>query len=296
MTREVFVSEMNDPKITVVTPSFNQGQYLEQTIRSVLGQQYPDLEYIIIDGGSTDASVEIIKKYEKCLTYWVSEPDRGQAHAINKGFARATGDIICWLNSDDMYLPGTLSSIASALDVNKSQLLFGNCLHFAQDGIDAYGSDVRGVSEKRDLLLADYVIQPSSFWTREAWRATGPLDESLHFSFDWDWFIRAQNAGVSFKPVDPYLSIYRIHAEHKTGVGGDRRRRELATIYARYAGPKYERLFARCLTSRSRIAFSRRVIWTCRLSRFEGTALKLAFPLLFLGFGRDEISDMMTML
>src|SRR5512134_129792 len=106
------------PKISIVTPSFNQGKYLERTIRSVIEQDYPNLEYIIIDGGSTDESVEIIRKYEKHLAYWVSEPDRGQSHAINKGFDRATGEIFGWLNSDDWYVPGALKAVAEAFAAN----------------------------------------------------------------------------------------------------------------------------------------------------------------------------------
>src|SRR4030095_11846278 len=200
---------MSFEKITIVTPSYNQGRFLEQTILSVIGQQYPRLEYIIMDGGSTDNSVEIIKKYESQLTHWESEKDRGQAHALNKGFAMATGTIFGWINSDDFYLPGTLSFVAEQLDPHKPELLFGNCLHFVDNQPRAYGSDVRREHEKRDLRLADYIIQPGSFWTRESWLKTGTLDESLHFGFDWDWFIRAMKAGVAFKVEDRYLSTYR---------------------------------------------------------------------------------------
>ena len=288
---------MDYPRITVVTPSFNQGRFIEETILSVVGQQYPNLEYIVIDGGSTDASVEVIKKYERHLAHWVSEPDRGQAHAINKGFAKATGRILAWLNSDDMYLPGALACAASALKADDGPgLLFGNCLHFVEGEEQAYGSDVRAAHETMNLTLADYIIQPSTFWTRSAWEAAGPLDESLNFGFDWEWFIRARKTGVAFVPADKYLSLYRIHGAHKTGTGGERRLQELATIYGRHAGAKYERLFVRCTAARSKIIAGRTLVGRLRLSRFEVAALKLRFPGLFRGFEPEEISDMITML
>ncbi len=286
---------MSFEKITIVTPSYNQGRFLEQTILSVIGQRYPDLEYIIMDGGSTDNSVEIIKKYERHLAHWESEKDGGQAHALNKGFALATGTIYGWLNSDDFYLPGTLSFVAERLDSRKPELLFGNCLHFVDDQPHAYGSDVRREHAERDLRLADYIIQPSSFWTRESWLMAGVLDESLHFGFDWEWFIRAMKAGVAFSPADRYLSAYRIHGEHKTGIGGDKRRVELASIYGRHVGSNYEQLFLRCRT-RPKLAFSRKWLSLLRLSKFEPALLKAIFPGLFRGFRQNEIRDMMTML
>ncbi|RYE40071.1 MAG: glycosyltransferase, partial [Sphingobacteriales bacterium] len=127
------MKSVNVPKISVITPSFNQGEYLEDTILSVIGQNYPNLEYIIIDGGSADNSVSIIKKYETHLSYWISEKDKGQSHAINKGFGLATGDILCWLNSDDLLLPSTLSYIASLADVLPDEyIVFGNCIHFRE--------------------------------------------------------------------------------------------------------------------------------------------------------------------
>jgi len=287
---------MNFPKISVVTPSYHQGQYLEETILSVLGQQYPNLEYIVIDGGSTDNSVEIIEKYADRLTHWESEKDRGQAHAINKGFARATGDILAWLNSDDFYLPGTLRFVATQLDPGLDELLFGNCFHFVQGKAVAYGSDVRSAHEQINLSLADYIIQPSAFWTRSAWVRTGVLDESLRFGFDWEWFARAQKSRVSFKPTDRYLSAYRIHSEHKTGLGGERRRHELSEIYGRQAGGKYEQLYLRCGAASEQIQFIRKWLWRLRLTRFEGALLKARFPVLFRGFKAREITDMISML
>jgi glycosyltransferase involved in cell wall biosynthesis len=287
---------MSCPKVTVVTPSYNQGHFLEETILSVVGQQYPNLEYIVIDGGSTDSSVEILKKNEHHLTLWVSEKDRGQAHAINKGFARATGDILCWLNSDDVYLPGALNFIASRLDPSRAALVFGNCFHFFEGKATSHGSDVVREHTRRDLRLTDYIVQPSSFWTRKVWEQTGELDESLTFGFDWDWFIRARQGGAEFTPVDKYLSDYRLHSDHKSGAGGERRLDELAAIYSRHAGTEYGRLFARCLEHRAKIAFGRRWLSRLKLSHFEGPVFKLAFPALFRGFRKSDISDMITML
>ena len=287
--------DVHCPRITVVTPSYNQSEYIEQTILSVIGQNYPDLEYIVIDGGSTDNSVDIIKKYEKYLAYWVSEKDRGQSDAINKGFSRATGSILCWLNSDDMFLPGALHYMVSELDVSKPELVYGNCIRITEGSGGASGSDVMRDCEIYDLCLCDYIQQPSAAWTREAWDVTGILDEKLTYAFDWDWFIRATKRGVSFNPRSRHLSIYRFHGTHKTGTGGDKRVSELAYIYRTHSGERYEGLFWNCFKYKGLIGKLLGLIYHLRLVKHETRILKMACPGIFSSFDEVEIRSVLVM-
>lgn len=227
----------NFPKISVITPSFNQGQFLEQTILSVLGQNYPNLEYIIIDGGSTDNSKEIIKKYQDKLAYSVSELDNGQSHAINKGFERATGDILCWLNSDDMFMPDILGFVSEQLKLDTAHILTGNCIHYSEseiDGVKSQGCNTIHYFEIFSLLNADFITQPATFWTRRVWDRVGKLNENFHFVFDWEWFLRASNSGVIFTPVNRTFALYREHIGQKTGTGGDNRQQEIIDLYIQF--------------------------------------------------------------
>ena len=283
------------PKITIVTPSYNQGQFLDDTIQSVLGQGYPNLEYIVMDGGSTDNSAEIIKKYEKHLAHWVSEKDGGQAAAINAGFSRATGDILGWLNSDDMYLPGALTFAAGRLNAAVPEIVFGNCLHINEHSSESFGSDVVDTRKTKNLKLYDYIIQPSSFWTKAAWDAAGALDSAMHFGFDWEWFLRAEKLGISLSPVSKYLSVYRIHDAHKTGTGGDRRQQELAEVYGRYAGPHYKELYLQCCQRKPEVADFQALMARRRLRRLAGPLLRLKFPALYRQGTIQEIQDLLDM-
>ncbi len=226
---------MSLPRITVVTPSFNQAAFLETTILSVLGQCYPNLEYIVMDGGSTDGSAEIIRHHEAQLAHWTSAPDGGQSAAINAAFARATGDILCWINSDDFLLPGTLLRVAQHFEERTAEprLIYGSCLFFEDRGKRAKVVRARAF-DPAVLRLSAFIIQPSAFWTRALWKKTGPLDQSLAFAFDWDWFIRASAVG-SFETCEEILSAYRLHAAHKSGSGGERRRSEIIDVAKRHA-------------------------------------------------------------
>ncbi|MGC3947709.1 MAG: glycosyltransferase family 2 protein [Chryseolinea sp.] len=234
------------PRITVITPSYNQGAFLEQTILSVLGQNYPNLEYFIFDGGSTDNSVEIIKKYQNRLAFWISEKDGGQAQAINRGFSMATGDIIGWLNSDDLYMPGVLEKIASCFTSTEEKVVFGNCINFWEGKPSSVsGSNVSRWHKTLDLSLVDYIIQPSSFWSRSTLEKVGPLNESYTYVFDWEWFLRAKLLGVSLIPIDSIISMYRFHQNHKSGSGGARRLQEILEIYAKNHEPRVSKALQR---------------------------------------------------
>lgn len=209
-------------KISVVTPSFNQGRYLERTLRSVLDQRGDFvLEYLVIDGGSTDDSVAILQRYGDRLR-WVSEPDRGQSDAINKGFRMATGDILAWLNSDDTYEPGALAAVAEAHRAEPFAWCFGDCRI-----IDGEDREIRrpitkyktGQSRRysfRRLLRRDFISQPSTFFTVEAYRQTGEISRDLVYSMDYDYWLRL---GRQWAPryIHRFLANFRWHAVSKNG-------------------------------------------------------------------------------
>jgi glycosyltransferase involved in cell wall biosynthesis len=206
------------PTISVITPSLNQGRFIEQTIRSVLLQGYPKLEYIVIDGGSRDETVELLRKYEPWLSYWVSEPDRGQSHAINKGFARATGEVLCWLNSDDFYPPNTLALVGQLLAKPTGNFaLVGHARTVFQD--DRPPVEEAGRFTNRRRMLAYWrgyqMHQPSIFWRREVFETVGPLDESLHLIMDFDYWAKIAEA-YAFTNVNAVLSCRNQHPQAKT--------------------------------------------------------------------------------
>jgi glycosyltransferase involved in cell wall biosynthesis len=273
---------MNYPKISVITPSYNQGQYIEETILSVLNQNYPNLEYIIMDGGSNDNTVEIIKKYADKINFWVSEKDKGQADAINKGFERATGDILCWLNSDDYYFPDTLSYVASHIDILKKEIIFGEVDHIFEPSKKIKHSNAKNKFENYQLELYDYIIQPGSFWTKKVWEEVGQVNEKLHFVFDWDWFVRAKKANTNFKYMQRVMAMYRVHDAHKTSNGGEKRQKEIEYMLSEYSGDKILNAFKFMRDERIKIDKVLKFAVSKKLTRFDIKILRLRFPSKFL--------------
>jgi len=226
----------NLPTLSIITPSYNQGQYLEETIRSVLDQNYPNLEYIIIDGGSTDNSVEIIRKYEKHLKYWVSEKDNGQAHAINKGFRMATGEWVGWINSDDFYLPGAFVSLLNDVHDTHSQWV-GGSVKFIHTG-DEHQNAVHKQNSSGNLidwlLFKFNFLQPGALWKRDFFERYGYLEEDMHYAFDWAFWCRLVAHGVQPRLIDRSVAAFRLHDESKTCTRWDRFCAENETIIQRY--------------------------------------------------------------
>jgi glycosyltransferase involved in cell wall biosynthesis len=209
-------------RITVVTPSYNQAAFVDETMRSVRDQDHPDVEHIVVDGVSTDGSLEIIRKYADAATI-ISEPDSGQTDAINKGLRRATGDVVCWLNSDDYFLPGTLSTVARYFAEHPDCVwLTGDCVIVDRDGtpiqqpVRLYKRILRALPPAFHLGLTNAITQPATFWRRSAHERLGYLDESLHYTMDYDWWLRLSTLAAPHR-LNRTLTAFRIHEESKSG-------------------------------------------------------------------------------
>ncbi len=209
------------PRITIVTPSYNQAAFLEATLRSVILQGYPSLQFIVMDGGSPDASPEIIARYDRWIDFWASERDEGQPDAINKGFARADGEILAWLNSDDLFLPGALEHIALLSRERPEAVAWvGRCYRIDEDDRITDTIAPRGLDEDTlaDWGYEGFFYQPSCFFTAEGWRKTGPMDLRLEYGFDVDLWIKLAKIGP-FVATDEVLSAALFHPMAKSGQG-----------------------------------------------------------------------------
>ena len=227
------------PRISVITPSFNQGAYLEETLRSVLLQGYPNLEYIVMDGGSTDGSIEIIQRYEPWLSYWVSAQDGGQAHALNQGFERATGSLFGSINSDDLLEPGALRQLGRAHHAQPTAILLGDLTNFDEQTGTSWRIRQRNVNFQAMSQPWRYPVtwhQPATWFPRALYQRVGRLDETLRYLFDWDWMCRA----LPLAPVHQVggaVARFRYHAGSKTVGESSLWHDERATLTRRYWPP-----------------------------------------------------------
>jgi glycosyltransferase involved in cell wall biosynthesis len=222
---------MTRPLVSIVTPSYDQGEFLEETIRSVLEQDYEPIEYVVVDDGSTDGSVEIVRRYADRLAWWTRQENAGQVAALNRGFARTTGAYMGYLNSDDTLLPGAVSAMVGELEADPELLLvYGDALYTDERG------ERTGYLASREFDVVEmvrrcdnHVVQPSTLWRREAWERYGPLDERGWYFFDFEFFLRFPPERVRRLPRP--LSTYRIHPEAKsTGAAGSRLARDHARL------------------------------------------------------------------
>lgn len=258
--------------LSIITPSYNQAEYIEATLHSVHTQNYPYLEHLVIDGGSTDGTLDILRRYAKRPhLHWISEPDKGQAEAINKGFKRATGEVIAWLNSDDIYLPQALPRVADFFEQHPD--------------IDVLYGDYYLINERGELLLQkqeipfdynillyglDYISQPTTFFRRRVLEKVGYLDETLHYGLDWEYWLRLAQAGCRFAYLPHYLAATRWHTTAKTLIAPPRMYAEHQAIRDKYwtkhkfQAPHWQKWYAFWLNKRYRLKRQLLKIWLRR--------------------------------
>lgn len=233
------MSECNLPKISIITPSFNQARFIEETILSVLNQNYPGLEFIIVDGGSTDGTLDILRKFEDRLI-WTSHKDKGQSNAINIGFQRSTGDVLAYLNSDDILVPGSLKMVGQYIaDHEDCYCLTGRCRTIDEQGkeirklITLYKNFWMLLSSPQILLVLNFISQPATFWRRSVIDTVGGLNESLYYTMDYDYWLRiSRHFRIDF--LQKVLACFRVHSHSKSGMTACRQFDEELLVARRY--------------------------------------------------------------
>ncbi|MCP4141863.1 MAG: glycosyltransferase [Chloroflexi bacterium] len=225
------------PLVSIITPSFNQSAYIAATIESVLSQDYPNIEYIIVDGGSTDGSAEIIERYADKLAWWVSEKDEGHTDALNKGFARANGQILAWLNSDDTYEPGAIrEAVAFLMENPEIGLVYGDCNFIDENGYEFGKFNAAQTDLKKLRRGYVHIPQQASFWRAEWWKKVAPLDESFYFAMDYDLWVRlAQIGEFRYLPGKNWAN-FRLHSDAKSIADDDRCWPDMMRVHYRDGG------------------------------------------------------------
>ena len=226
------------PRISIVVPSYNQGRFLRATLDSVLGQNYPNLELIVQDGASSDESAAVLLEYSQRLTHWESQRDEGQAHAINLGFRHATGDVLAYLNSDDLLLPGALAYVGDYFERNPAvDVVYGHRVNIDESGLEI-GRWILPAHQDKILRWVDFVPQETLFWRREIWeRSGGAMDESFRFALDWDLLLRFLVHGARFSRLPRFLGAFRIHGAQKTSAEmGNTGAQEIDRLWQRIHG------------------------------------------------------------
>jgi len=255
------------PRVSIVTPSFNQASFLEQTIRSVLDQGYPNLEYIVQDGGSKDGSREVLERYSSALNHWESTPDGGQTNAINLGFRHTTGEIMAYLNSDDLLLAGTLHYVVDFFNKHPEvDVVYGHRINIDEAGMEI-GRWVLPPHDGEVLSWADFIPQETLFWRRRAWdRIGGSLDESFRFAMDWDLLLRFRDSGAKFTRLPRFLAAFRVHPQQKTTAEiGDTGFKEMTRLRERCLGRQPSHVE---ITKNVAPYLARHVLydWACRIA------------------------------
>ena len=256
------MSQTQLPKVSIITPSFNQGHFLEDTIQSVLAQDYPNLEYILVDGGSKDDSLAVIQKYQQHFAWWVSEKDRGHADALNKGFARATGDILAWLNSDDTYLPGAISEAVAFIQEHPAVGMVYADADLMDDESHFIGRFAAKQTSYNQMLRGSvHIPQATTFFRSDLWRKVGPLDLNLFFAFDYDlWVKLAKVSEVRYLPRT--WARFRMHEMGKSVKNDDRCYPDMIKVYEREVGGGISEIKIRAAVRR---LFYARLPWRLRL-------------------------------